>query len=157
MSVGDVNSAAKGSGARFNDGKTPYELVPYSVLSVISNDPLVARVFNKLHDFQFSHDIQAVISAIKMLEGYVPDSARVFDYGRKKYAEWNWLKGMNWSVPLACAARHLVAIDSGENLDPESGLPHWGHVVCNLIMLHTYCYTYPEGNDLPKVPNNETE
>lgn len=32
MTVGDVKSNKKGSGARFNDGKTPYRFVPLFVL-----------------------------------------------------------------------------------------------------------------------------
>lgn len=77
------------------------------------------------------------------------DCALVFDYGRKKYAEWNWAKGMAWSIPLACAVRHLLAILRGEENDPESGLPHRGHVACNLVMLAQYEATYHEGDDRP--------
>ncbi len=77
------------------------------------------------------------------------ECARVFEYGRRKYAAWNWAKGMPWSVPLACAARHLVAMHFGLLLDNESGLPHRGHVFCNVVMLLTFLDTYPEGNDLP--------
>jgi hypothetical protein len=75
------------------------------------------------------------------------DCARVFDYGKAKYAAWNWAKGMAWSVPLACAARHLIAILNGEETDKESGLPHRGHVMCNLVMLMTFEQTYKEGDD----------
>lgn len=77
------------------------------------------------------------------------DAARVFDYGRQKYAEWNWAKGMPWSAVLGSLLRHLEALQRGEEYDPESGLPHIGHVMCNALMLATYRYTYPSGNDLP--------
>lgn len=111
MSVGDIKSTEKGSGARYNAGKPAMDLVPLVALE---------------------------------------DCAAVFDYGRKKYAEWNWAKGMDWSVPYACALRHLSAWHRGEDLDPESGLPHLGHVMCNLVMLSTYAKTYPEGDNRPK-------
>lgn len=60
---------------------------------------------------------------------------------------WNWAKGMAWSIPIACAARHLLAMMNGEVLDPESGFPHRGHAMANLIMLLTYQDTFPEGDD----------
>lgn len=77
------------------------------------------------------------------------DEARVWGYGKQKYAAWNWAKGMAWSVPLACALRHLAAWQRGEDVDPESGLPHLAHVMCNIRMLTLYSKTYPEGDDRP--------
>jgi len=109
--IGDVNSEAKGSGARFNSGKPDFSLIPLVTLE---------------------------------------DEARVWEYGKKKYAAWNWAKGMPWSVPFACAVRHLSAWQRGEDLDPESGLPHIAHVACNIRMLTLYSKTYPEGDDRPK-------
>ena len=75
------------------------------------------------------------------------DCANVFEYGSKKYAPWNWAKGMPWSAVVGCMLRHLSAIQRGEDLDPESGLPHVGHLMCNAVMLATFRRTYPEGND----------
>ena len=75
------------------------------------------------------------------------DCARVFDYGRAKYAEWNWAKGQPWSVPFACLMRHMAAWQAGEDVDPESGLPHLGHAMANLVMLSTFARTYREGDD----------
>lgn len=111
MPVGDVKSQERGSGARYNDGKTAFELIPGIALE---------------------------------------DCARVFDYGRRKYAAWNWAKGMAWMVPFGCLLRHLYAWARGEDNDPESSLPHLGHAMCNLVMLSTFARTYPEGDDRPK-------
>jgi hypothetical protein len=77
------------------------------------------------------------------------DEARVWMYGAQKYAAWNWAKGMPWSVPFACAMRHMAAWQRGEDTDPESGLPHLAHVMCNLRMLTLYTKSYPEGDDRP--------
>lgn len=77
------------------------------------------------------------------------DEARVWEYGKKKYAAWNWTKGMDWSVPFACAMRHMAAWQRGEECDPESGLPHLAHAMCNLRMLTLYATTYPQGDDRP--------
>ena len=57
---------------------------------------------------------------------------------------------MPWSVPLACAARHiLLGPMAGESIDSESGLSHRGHFLCNIVMLLTFVRTYPEGDDRP--------
>jgi hypothetical protein len=77
------------------------------------------------------------------------DEARVWQYGKAKYAAWNWAKGMPWSVPLACMMRHMAAWQRGEENDPESGLPHLAHAMCNLRMLTLYAKTFPEGDDRP--------
>lgn len=108
--IGDVTSAEKGSGARFNDGKPDFSLIPMVTLE---------------------------------------DEARVWGYGKAKYAAWNWAKGMPWSVPFACAMRHMAAWQRGEECDPESGLPHLAHAMCNLRMLTLYASNYPQGDDRP--------
>jgi hypothetical protein len=81
------------------------------------------------------------------------DEARVWEYGEKKYKAWNWTKGMQWSVPLECALRHLARWQAGEENDEESGLPHLAHAMCNLRMLTLYAKTYTEGDDRPPAGN----
>jgi len=64
----------------------------------------------------------------KFLDGI----AAVLTFGAKKYAAHSWR-----TVPEGyeryrdALYRHLAAIERGEYLDPESGLPHWHHVGCN--------------------------
>lgn len=77
------------------------------------------------------------------------DEARVWMYGQEKYAAFNWMKGMDWSIPFACMMRHMSAWQSGEECDKESGLPHLAHAMCNLRMLTLYSKTYLEGDDRP--------
>lgn len=60
---------------------------------------------------------------------------RVLTYGSKKYAARNWERGQTWSTPYASCMRHLQAWHSGEDRDPESGLLHLAHAVCNLFFL----------------------
>lgn len=78
------------------------------------------------------------------------DEARVWMYGKEKYAAWNWAKGMVWSAPLASMLRHISAWQSGQDADPESGLPHLAHAMCNLRMLTLYARTFQAGDDRPK-------
>ena len=71
-------------------------------------------------------------------------AAEVLEYGRKKYGKNNWACGMSWSRPYAACLRHLMAWNNGENIDPESGLHHIGHALCNLLFLATFI-SEPEG------------
>lgn len=163
--IGDVHSDARGSGARFNTNKTPVDLIPVWIIAAGCRigDPTVKDWRGK-DSLAGPYEARAILDglaawqreeadAIEILHEFehdwIVDCAAVFDYGRKKYAAWNWAKGMPWSVPMACAVRHCLAILRGEENDPESGLPHRGHVACNLVMLAQYESTYREGDDRP--------
>jgi hypothetical protein len=61
--------------------------------------------------------------------------ARVWMHGAVKYARGQWLKGMSFSGILAAAQRHTLAMVRGEDIDPESGLPHAAHVRACMAML----------------------
>jgi hypothetical protein len=154
MAVGNLESNERGTGARFNDGKPPMELIPMALLYPqfrAERSMVVAALADfaehRTKDYLYAayvHLADGSGGTRKLLEA----EAQVFGYGAKKYAAWNWTKGMPWSVPVACSIRHLIAREDGELLDPESGLPHVGHVACNLRMLMHYVDHYPEGDDL---------
>lgn len=75
---------------------------------------------------------------------------RVLMAGILKYDEWNWAKGMKWSVPMDCILRHLTKWWwLGEDNDPETGEHHLDYVICNLIMLKHYLTSFQEGDDRP--------
>lgn len=66
----------------------------------------------------------------------VEDTVRVLMEGAKKYEPDNWKK-----VPDAekrykdAAMRHLTAYMKGEKIDPEWGISHLSHCMCNLLFL----------------------
>jgi hypothetical protein len=65
--------------------------------------------------------------------------AEVFRWGCEDkpnpYPERNWEKGMEWHKLYAPVLRHLFAWWSGEDYDPESGLPHIDHAATSMLML----------------------
>ena len=70
------------------------------------------------------------------LEGMV----KVLEFGAKKYAGWNWTNdgGFPYTRVLRSCLRHLFAYMRGEDNDPESGLSHIHHAMCNLLFISHY-------------------
>lgn len=74
---------------------------------------------------------------------------RVLEYGAEKYTikhpdtgelisgAHNWKKGLKKEEILESMMRHLVALMDGEDIDPESGQHHIGHIMCN-TMFYSY-------------------
>jgi len=63
---------------------------------------------------------------------------KVLAHGEKKYAAWNWKKGMHWSRLYGAALRHLFTWVEGESKDKESNLSHLAHCACCILFLLTY-------------------
>lgn len=61
--------------------------------------------------------------------------AKVLTFGAQKYDAHNWRGGIKYSRLIAAIHRHLAAINSGEDIDPESGLPHIDHLGCCWMFL----------------------
>ena len=76
--------------------------------------------------------------------------AQVLEVGAKKYADHNWARGMKWSNTYASLYRHLLKWLDGEDVDPESGLSHMAHVLCNAAFLVEYEKTCPHLDDRRK-------
>lgn len=159
--IGDINSNEPGSGARYNVGKPAYDLLPWGAIAgwwgqcrEERSDRLGA--LTRLADYQAYQDPYSLQCLWDLLyegldaEQRLAELAQVLDYGRKKYAAWNWSRGMSWSAVFGCLCRHVVAIAlRGEETDAESGLPHRALAGANIVFLLTYMETYPEGNDMP--------
>jgi hypothetical protein len=70
-------------------------------------------------------------------------AARAFEFGARKYAPGNWLKGgLTQRRLLAALSRHIDAYTDREDADPESGLCHLDHAAACLAML---CATRERG------------
>ncbi len=64
--------------------------------------------------------------------------ASVLAFGAEKYTAHGWRRGILYSRCYAAVLRHLWSWWRGENLDPESGLPHLAHAACALLFLLEY-------------------
>lgn len=73
--------------------------------------------------------------------------AEVLTFGAQKYAANNWRKGMEVTRLISAIHRHLAAIQSNEDIDPESGLPHAYHIACNTMFLQWMLDNKPEKDD----------
>jgi Domain of unknown function (DUF5664) len=159
--VGDIDSDKPGTGARYNAGKMRVDLLPLRVLHAYYSNHFYAgpapgrnhalNCLLMLAEWQERGEVDDLYLAMSALPNTWEACCQVFEYGSRKYNSFNWAKGMAWSIPLACAVRHLLKIiEDGQINDDESGLPHVGHVYCNLCMLLTYHETYREGDDRPR-------
>jgi len=62
---------------------------------------------------------------------------QVHSMGADKYGAFNWRENIvSATVYYDAAMRHLMAYYDGENIDPESGLPHLAHIMacCSILL-----------------------
>src|ERR1700677_2897361 len=61
---------------------------------------------------------------------------KVLTFGAKKYSPNGWRSVPNAQGRYTAALmRHLYAMNAGESIDPESGLRHVDHLLCNAAFL----------------------
>lgn len=88
----------------------------------------------------------AMLAPMWLALGWV---AKVCDYGRTKYADGNWLKGMPHRELESSTLRHVFKRGAGQKNDDHeptcapdckdhSGLPHLAHAAWNCLALLTY-------------------
>jgi hypothetical protein len=78
--------------------------------------------------------------------------AQVFAFGANKYGRHNFREGLAHSRVLDAALRHILAIVNGEDVDPESNMPHVYHALCSLAMYDWQRLHHPEMDDRYKEP-----
>lgn len=64
--------------------------------------------------------------------------AEAAGYGAGKYEQYNYLKGYPWSLSFNAMMRHALAFWNGEDLDPESGLPHMVHAAWHGLAMTSF-------------------
>lgn len=86
----------------------------------------------------------------------VPQSAllpmvKVLEFGAKKYAPQNWMKGLSVVEICESMKRHLDAFMEGEDNDKESLISHIGHLQCNALFLAWMIENRPDLDDRIKI------
>jgi len=99
---------------------------------------------NKEQAMRFNTD-KAPISMVP--SSLIKETAKVMGFGAAKYDRDNWKKGMPFTSVFDSLQRHLLAWNSGEDFDPESGLSHLAHASCNIAFLIEFTKTRPEFDD----------
>ena len=87
--------------------------------------------------------LSMVLEANNALRG----AAQVLMMGEKKYSRSNWKKGLKQTEVVDSLMRHLLQYMNGENLDPESTLPHVDHILVNALFLAEMAHAYPQFDD----------
>ena len=80
------------------------------------------------------------------------DMVDVMEFGANKYARNNWQNSFPKDKLLDSMLRHIDAFYQGEDTDPESGLPHVGHIMCNAMFL---AYHFGSNSDYWKDKHDE--
>lgn len=81
--------------------------------------------------------------------------AKLYGFGAEKYAAHNWRKGYEWSKSFDSLFRHATAALNGEDIDPETGLPHLAGAAFHCFTLMVFMQEHPEFDDRYK--KSETE
>jgi hypothetical protein len=88
--------------------------------------------------------------------GALEEMVKVLEFGAQKYTDHNWKKGLSITSILDSMMRHQVAFLNGKNIDPESGLPHTGHIMCNAMFLaHMFKYKAEVWDDRKGMPTKK--
>jgi len=74
----------------------------------------------------------------------VEDMVSVLEFGKRKYSDWNWFKGLYVVATIESLLRHTFAILRGEDIDKDSGLPHYAHIMCNAMFLGRMMKSRPD-------------
>ena len=80
------------------------------------------------------HD-QEKIDPTLVQSDFIMDTAQILEFGAKKYGRENWMLCDDVNRYRAAAMRHLLAYNSGEKCDPETGKSHLAHVACCIMFV----------------------
>jgi hypothetical protein len=76
--------------------------------------------------------------------------AHVYTVGSRKYADFNWAKGVAYSKFFGALQRHAWRWMAGEDRDPEGGQHHLASVAWMAFSLMEFQQTHPEHDDRRK-------
>jgi deoxycytidylate deaminase len=125
---------------KFDNDKPTFELLPGSItlmcdsLTSLSNLVIKLRSLNKLNGLAYDNLVN-LLAGGRSASIVAMAINRVLQYGAKKYKPNNWRNVDDINRYWDALMRHCMAIEQGEDLDNESGLPHRDHALCNIAFL----------------------
>ena len=148
---------------KYDDGKPKLSLLsPYMLVQLLPEDTNL-HIVNAVQSIGYiAHStdriemmtllkrcITGIRSNILGSEHSIRFCCRGLEYGMQKYHRNNWKTGFTWSRLIDAALRHIVlGVAQGEDIDPESGNPHWGHALCMLMFLQHGLEAHEDKNDI---------
>lgn len=128
------------SAQRFNTGKhkwryfCPKAFIP--MLDVLEYGALKYTVFEIPDDLRDELGASIITGAELMkLGANAVEEAITAKWPIQRNGADQWKDGMPITEIAESLQRHLYAFLDGEDNDPESGLPHIGHMMCNIMFL----------------------
>jgi hypothetical protein len=129
---------------KLDAGKAPLWLVPWEALEPMIPEPARPQA-KALHDWAWRR-----AGAPKLDPQVIFEAAPVLAFGAKKYSPGGWERGVEFTRVASAGLRHALAFGT---LDGESGLPHAGHLACNVLfasIFETRGERYASQDDRPK-------
>ncbi len=133
------------SGVKFNQGKpSDLHLIPLTVLAPLFPAHMHALAC-ALHGWaRRGVASPALLEAVRGSRGegatgpIILEALGPLQYGREKYAAYNWEKGLPFTAVSDAGLRHALGVPYDSEgrpttHDPESGLNHVEHLVCNVM------------------------
>ena len=137
------------TGVKFDTGKPMMDLLPprATLLLIDSTGLREKKVLNFLYRFWESGEVKFLEEAIvecsrlcndnyQRCENTLEGVAEVLTFGANKYAAHNWANGIKLSRNFAATVRHLIKVAQGQEEDPESGIHHYYHALCDMFFMY---------------------
>ena len=110
-------------GLRYNTGKPKWSLVDFTSL-----EPLAKVMEYGAHKYSIFEDDHG-----NQFKGSEISKERAAGLKLISSGKDNWKKGLDRDEVLESLSRHLFALMDGEEIDPDSGEHHIGHIMCNTM------------------------
>lgn len=148
---------------KFDEGKPKLSLLsPHMIVNLlpVGTNPHVINVVQSISYMAHAKDRIEMMGLLKRCvtnirsnvlgsEHAIKFCCMGLEYGAKKYHKNNWKTGFTWSRLIDAALRHIVlGVAQGEDIDAESGNPHWGHALCMLMFLQHGIDCHADKNDI---------
>jgi len=129
-SLQGIEPGELGPGVKADAGKLDLVLFPFSVLKNTKFALPHQALVESICDGKYAAAIETLFD-----NGWssIAGVTRVLEVGARKYCANNWQNVRPGIRYVSAALRHLLATESGEALDPETGLPHLDHLGCCLV------------------------